>query len=267
VQDLGAGDEVELGEREDAVAVEGWKEKSKPSSVFGGLSLAVFSATAMRRASRLACSSGAGIAPCLRCLRRLYFRGAPCVPDRVATPKWEMRSLLLEALDESSAAYLIIRYWTPPIISIVLGGLFASILFPRWQNNYARVKSLTEHRIALVESIAVQFAAYTTGWRRLIQISTLEAERALTEQEAARKADFVAERNKARDALCASFARGQLHFTEKACGVIKKFMEWDEAQATKPLSDLPSVKEWREWEARLLAQLKRDEQATGSWRR
>jgi hypothetical protein len=155
----------------------------------------------------------------------------------------------------------------PTLVSIIVGGLFASILFPRWQSRYTRTKTLTEHRFALTEALAAQFQAYVTAWRRLIQISTLETGRALSEEEAARKGAFVVQRNEARDALWASFARGQLYFTDQTCDIIRKFMEWDETQGSKTLADLPSIEEWRQWESRLLAQLKRDEHPSGSWRR
>jgi hypothetical protein len=154
----------------------------------------------------------------------------------------------------------------PTLVSIVVGGLFASILFPRWQASYTRTKTLIERRFALIEAVATQFSAYITAWRRLIQIAILEAERPLTETESARMAGFVAQRNEARDALWASFARGQFYFTEQASDVIRVFTAWDEAQVAKPLADLPDIAEWRQWEARVLAQLKRDERRGGSWR-
>jgi hypothetical protein len=101
----------------------------------------------------------------------------------------------------------------------------------------------------------------------LIAISKLESQRALTEEESARKADFVARRTQARDALLESFARGQLYFTEAACGTISAFRKWDDAQATKSLDNLPDIEEWCQWEAKVLAQLKRDERVGGSWPR
>ena len=58
MHDLGASDEVELGERHDAVPVErGLEGEVEALNVFGGVSLAVFSETPMRRVSRVACSS------------------------------------------------------------------------------------------------------------------------------------------------------------------------------------------------------------------
>ena len=56
--DLAALDEAELGERQDAVAIErGWKEKSKPASVLMAESRAICSAVLMRRLSRMVSSS------------------------------------------------------------------------------------------------------------------------------------------------------------------------------------------------------------------
>jgi hypothetical protein len=58
VDDLGALDELELGERHDPIAIQRrLKAEVEPSRVFAGVSLAVFMATPMRRLSRTVSSS------------------------------------------------------------------------------------------------------------------------------------------------------------------------------------------------------------------
>jgi hypothetical protein len=164
--------------------------------------------------------------------------------------------MLTDGINPDSPAALIIRHWGPPLITIVLGGLFASILFPRWQDAYTRSRAASQHRIDLTEQIASAFTSYITAWRRLIAIAELGAERELSQAESDRLNGFVAERNEARDDLLDLCARGQLYFSDGACDSISEFVAWDEDQSTKRLNELPDIEEWRSWEKKILRRLK-----------
>ncbi|WP_161555708.1 hypothetical protein [Mangrovicoccus ximenensis] len=171
--------------------------------------------------------------------------------------------LLLDPLDPDSPLALMLKGWGPPLVSIVIGGLFASILFPRWQDRFSRSRAGLDKRMELAECIAAQLARYLTAWRRLIDIARLEAARraggaALAEAETARKLGFVADRNAARDELLDLCARAQLYFGEAALREIAGFAAWDESQAAKQLDDLPPIEEWRTWERRVLGAMRRD---------
>lgn len=166
--------------------------------------------------------------------------------------------MLLEPLDPESPLSLMIRHWGSPLISIVLGGLFASILFPRWQEAHTRARAMTQHRLELTEGLASAFAKYITAWRRLIDIARLGQERPLTETEIERRNAFVVQRNGARDTLLDLCARGQLYFSDQVCDLIAAFIVWDSEQASKQLADLPEIAEWREWEKNILRRLKRE---------
>lgn len=155
-------------------------------------------------------------------------------------------------LDPDGALMKLLTSWGPPVITVIIGGALASLLFPRWQNRAAQAKTFNERRFALMEEIADLFPRYIASWRRLMQISTLEQTRPLDEAETKRKMDFVAQRSEARDALCSALNRGQIYFSEDTWGIIQSFLIWDEGNTAKRLEDLPDVSEWRSWESRIL---------------
>lgn len=166
--------------------------------------------------------------------------------------------MLLDPLDPESPLALMMRHWGPPLITIVLGGLFASILFPRWQEAHTRARAMAQHRLDLTEGLASAFAQYITAWRRLIDIASLGQQRPLTETEIERRDAFVIQRNGARDTLLDLCARGQLYFSDQACDLVAAFIAWDSAQTSKQLGELPEIAEWRQWETRILQRLKRE---------
>lgn len=159
-------------------------------------------------------------------------------------------------LDENSVLSLLVRYWGPPAITVIVGGIMASLLFPRWQNRAAQAKAFNDRRFVILEEIADLFPRYVAAWRRLIQISELEKERALSEAESTRKQTFVAQRNEARDAVCSALSRGRVYFSDESWTTIEEFLSWDEGNSAKRLGELPNIREWRQWESRILVQLK-----------
>lgn len=175
--------------------------------------------------------------------------------------------MFLDPLDPNSPLFMVLRHWVPTLIPIVIGGYFASILFPRWQAANVKAKAVTEHRLTLMEDLAIGLVRYHTAWRRLLQIARYAETNPLSDVEAERRDGFVEERNEARDALMDLCARGQLYFSQAACDLISDFVAWDEAQTAKTLADLPPLQEWRSWENKILSQLRRDEEASGSSRR
>lgn len=166
--------------------------------------------------------------------------------------------MLLDPLDPESPLALMMRHWGPPLITILLGGLCASILFPRWQASYTRARAAAQHRLELAESLASAFARYVTAWRRLIDIARLGVERPLTDTETERRNSFVVQRNDARDSLLDLCARSQLYYSDQVAELIASFVAWDTQQASKRLEDLPDIAEWREWEKMVLRALKRE---------
>ena len=157
----------------------------------------------------------------------------------------------LQPLDDTSTAFLMIRHWGPSIITIVVGGICASILFPRWQAQYNRAKALGERKVALLEDIAVQFTLYIAAWRRLISIAKLERDRDLTEREMTRKDQFVQQRGETRDELLQALAKAKIYFSRQSRHQIDDFVLWDQMLGSKTLEELPPIEEWRIWEERI----------------
>lgn len=158
-------------------------------------------------------------------------------------------------LDPDGPVFQLMTSWGPPVITILVGGTLANLLYPRWQNRAAASRSFNDRRFALMEEVADCFPLYVNAWRRLIQISTLEAQRGLSEDETDRKTGFVTQRNDARDRLFSALSRGRVYFSGETWGIISSFKTWDSMQGNKRLAELPEIEEWLEWEDRIMTQL------------
>lgn len=164
--------------------------------------------------------------------------------------------MVFSAIDEASFAYIVLSRWLPGLITVVAGGYMASILFPKLQRNSQRITQIEEKKIAIAEEIVQCFNRYIVSWRRLIQISKLETERALSDDEADRKIGFVVERNERRDALLDKLKLCQLYFCDSTCGEIARFVDWDERQSSKSLEELPELTAWRQHENTIVGLIK-----------
>jgi Tfp pilus assembly protein PilE len=159
---------------------------------------------------------------------------------------------------ENSILFIALTSWAPTIFTVAVGGFLASILFPRWQQSYQLAKQTTEKRLLLAEQVAKFMNRYFVAWRRLIQISTLERDRALSPEEAKRKEEFVIDRNQERDALHDHLSACHLYFSENTSAIVSEFCLWDEGNSAKRLAELPPLSEWRNWERRVLTAMKND---------
>src|SRR4051812_25866706 len=100
----------------------------------------------------------------------------------------------------------IVRSWIPPIASVIVGGLLASVLVPRIQKKFEINKSVSLKKIELAEKIAASFPKYIMNWKRLIQISQFEIEKGeLSEEQKTKKMEFANKRNENREALFEMF--------------------------------------------------------------
>lgn len=159
---------------------------------------------------------------------------------------------------ENTLLHIALTQWAPSIFTICVGGLLASVIFPRLQGRWQVDRTRHAKRVEIAERIAQQLDRYIVCWRRLMQISQLEASRALTAEEAERKRAFIAQRNERRDALHDSLTIGGLYFSDGAAELFAAYRAWDEGNAAKRLSDLPDIAEWRDWERRIVATVKRE---------
>ncbi|MFA3915959.1 hypothetical protein [Ruegeria hyattellae] len=149
-------------------------------------------------------------------------------------------------MDEHSITYIALTKWAPPLITIFVGGLMASILFPRWQDRYNRHRAREDRKLALAEEVAQNMKKYIQAWNRLRAIAELEASRpdGLTEVEFERKKSYVEERSNARDELHDNLVSAQLYFSADAQAAIGDFFRWDERCSELHLDQLPERSEF-----------------------
>lgn len=175
---------------------------------------------------------------------------------------------LFYEIEESSVLYLSIKHWIPPLITIIIGGLFASILYPRWQDRFLKRKAREERRLQLSEEILAKITVYIDYWRRVMQLAEHEVNfRSMQQSEKSSKKkrqysskieeiekaklEAVSNRRSIRDELMERLNRYKVYCTKQELSSIQEFIIWDEAQSIKTLDELPSIKEWREWESRV----------------
>lgn len=162
-------------------------------------------------------------------------------------------------LEEFSPLAIILTGWAPILISVIIGGLFASIIFPRWQDRHIVRKAFVERRQAIIEEVAELLNAYTNIWRRLIQISIHETDLIASDADTSavveKKMQFVARRTEVHDELMACLSRVKIYVNPKQRDEIKEFVAWAESMSTLRLDELPEISAWRDWEDRLLSKL------------
>lgn len=71
-------------------------------------------------------------------------------------------------LPEHSLLFVVINEWAPALITIFVGGAFASIPVPRLQGMYATKRALADKRLDLVDRISVRFRHYLISRPQLI---------------------------------------------------------------------------------------------------
>lgn len=144
----------------------------------------------------------------------------------------------------------------PVVLTILLGGIAASVIFPRIQSKYQSRKDAAQRRNSLAEQVIPSFTRYIVRWRRLIEISRYEEEHSLDVTGQERKRRFVEDRNSCRDELLDNLRLCQLHFSKSVIEEIDSFIDWDESHASSTLDELPTVAEWRSRERAIVELLK-----------
>jgi hypothetical protein len=167
-------------------------------------------------------------------------------------------SPIFAGMDETSFAYIALARWLPSILTVVLGGYVASVLFPRLQRKFQKASQEEERKRQIAEEVVQAFSRYVISWRRLIQISRLERERDLSESEIARKREFVSDRKEQRDLLVDKLRLCELYYCGEVCTALNGFLDWDELQSLKTLDDLPDISDWRDYERKLVGLIKNE---------
>ncbi|MBB4123972.1 hypothetical protein [Martelella radicis] len=148
---------------------------------------------------------------------------------------------MFDNLTEHSVSYIILKEWIPPLIAIVVGGLFASVLFPRWQENFSRNRARELRRLEILEEVSRCANRYIVSWKRLIIISKFELESGepLEGDPLDRKKGFIEDRNKCRMDLSDALCIAEIYVSDHASDYIRKFRRWDDGISHKRLDELP----------------------------
>lgn len=160
------------------------------------------------------------------------------------------------ALAENSPLAIALAQWVPAGITIVVGGVFASILLPRWQNANARFHAREARRLAIAEEMAKNMERYILSLNRLLIISRAECGNPLSDAEIRRKEGFLDARNKHREALRDSMCSISLYFSSRSEIMIRKFNEWDDASVNLTVDKAPPIDQWRTRGERVMSQIR-----------
>lgn len=171
-----------------------------------------------------------------------------------------MNAALNAVLNEHSVAYILLSDWAPSFITILIGGIFASVIIPRWQYHDLRSRSQEERKHALAEELSRNLRRYTISWNRLRSIAELEISKqgTLTEEETARKRQFVEARSASRDMLLDTLCSIEIYFSEDTRKVIDEFIGWDEKCSTARIHELPPREEYAQKRQVLLQKVHRE---------
>lgn len=144
--------------------------------------------------------------------------------------------------DQNSISFIILTKWAPPLLTVFVGGLLASLLFPRWQDRHANNQARQHRRLALAEEVQRNFRRYISSWNRLRSISQLERDRpnGLSNIEFERKNKIAEARTLSRDELLDTMCSLEIYFSDEVQRRIWEFYSWDDRLATLRLEDLPS---------------------------
>jgi hypothetical protein len=154
---------------------------------------------------------------------------------------------------------IILKEWIPPLVSVLLGGLMASILVPRWQAKFEKGRLYDKRRLELLEKISESFPLYIVNWNRLIHISLHELKKGnLTPDETLRKQGFIENRNNTRDTLISSLNASRIYFSSRTECLIEEFYHWDNECSVMRIGDIPEINAWWTWEKKLLSAMKKE---------
>lgn len=150
----------------------------------------------------------------------------------------------------------IIGKWVPALISVIAGGLVASVLVPRWQAKSNRNRLIEQRKLEICEGISDTFPKYIANWRRLIEISKHEIKKkSLSQDEIIRKNSYINDRDRYRDELFSLFSKAKLYFSKEISDLIEEFVQFDNSFSSKRIYELPDIEKWNDWESRIVGAL------------
>ncbi len=145
----------------------------------------------------------------------------------------------------------------PNIITVIAGGIAASILFPRWQEQFNRRKNFAERRLQLLKEETDAFSRYLIDRKRLMYISAFD-EAELSQDQMAMKQGFFSPRKRDSRKSCGPTSRKRISFRRSTYNQVKRFLDWDTQLTVAQLSEPPPIEEWWNWHDTLTSKMRLD---------
>jgi hypothetical protein len=161
--------------------------------------------------------------------------------------------------EDGSLISNLLKHWAPPALTATLS-LIAGIWLAVFNSDIATNRFYLEKQATTADNVATQFSRYIENWARLV-ILRKEFDRMNSDPSPEQREYFktiVFERADARDKLFSSLDSVHLYYSNKTSDLIVKFREWDNSQAELTVDKLPEIKEWRNWQIKILHKLREE---------
>ncbi len=149
-----------------------------------------------------------------------------------------------------------------PIVTASLG-LIAGISIAHFNSYESTNRLFLEKQIKVADDIANSFSNYIENWERLITLRKAfdlkdknNEEISVNERDNFKK--IVSNRSIEKDKLFSALDSTVLYYDKPAAELVYQFKYWDVEQASLTIDKLPNVSQWREWQIKILQQLRQE---------
>lgn len=164
-----------------------------------------------------------------------------------------------------SLVEIVLVEWAPLVFSLIVGGVLANILFPRWQAKIQRAKDLAQRRRELCEEVIQAFESYISNLSRLYSFSFSTTVEQKSEPQGipdndnafSRQQEYVRNRDESKDRLYTAFALSALYFPSSVTSEIEQFKVWNKGWAPELSENKFDLKPLREKEKRIVNLLRK----------
>lgn len=161
--------------------------------------------------------------------------------------------------EEKTKASAMLAHVVSPAMTAVLG-LIAGLLITQFNSDVSANRFFLEKQVKAADDVAMQFSSYAENWGRLILLRKNFDSRqdipSSEEKENFKKVVFA--RSDAREKLFSALDSVSLYYSQPATELTLQFKSWDIQQASLANEKLPSVDEWRNWQIKILRQLREE---------
>lgn len=161
--------------------------------------------------------------------------------------------------EEKSRTSAVLQYIASPALTAVLG-LVAGLSLAQFNSDASINRFFLEKQAKTADDVAVEFSRYVENWARLIRLRKEFDSRkdTLSSEERENFKNVVFARSDAREKLFSSFDAMHLYFGKPTSDLALQFKSWDNQQAELTIEKLPAVDEWRNWQVKILRQLREE---------